>query len=335
MIASVDVLIVGAGPAGISCARALGGSPLRVLLLERNEAIGPKRCAGGLTRQAARFGVPEARVRRFPLQTVRLDSRPPFRIHLKYPLLTVRRDDLAQAHLSALKGAAAVEIRTGTRLLALRGDTAETSRGTFRFRTLVAADGSRSVVRRHLGLPVRQGIGCYYEVAAVTQEMLFCFRPQQVRSGYLWAFPHVDHTNVGIGFNPAFLPVPAAKSLLRRFMAEQGFEPGGARLRGGTIPYGYCGHRFGSIYLAGDAAGLASRATGEGIAQALVSGREIGKKILDPGYGMPELRRLLVTKRRQEIYWRVFERIPPLQAFLLASYFRLMKRPWMQSFMGY
>jgi heterodisulfide reductase subunit A-like polyferredoxin len=45
----VDVLIVGAGPAGLSCAKALGDSNLNVLVLEKNKIVGPKVCAGGIT----------------------------------------------------------------------------------------------------------------------------------------------------------------------------------------------------------------------------------------------------------------------------------------------
>ena len=51
---------------------------------------------------------------------------------------------------------------------------------------------------------------------------------------------------------------------------------------------------------AGDAAGLASRASGQGVPFALVSGRGIGRKILDPACDMAEFRRMLAVKRRQE-----------------------------------
>jgi hypothetical protein len=44
---------------------------------------------------------------------------------------------------------------------------------------------------------------------------------------------------------------------------------------------------------------------------------------------------MLVLKRRQEGYWRFFESMPRLQKVLLTSYFTMMKRPWMQAYMGY
>ena len=46
-----DVIIVGAGPAGLRCAEILGQSKLSVLLLEKNAKMGQKVCAGGITRK--------------------------------------------------------------------------------------------------------------------------------------------------------------------------------------------------------------------------------------------------------------------------------------------
>jgi choline dehydrogenase-like flavoprotein len=46
---SYDVIIVGAGPGGLACARALAGSGKRVLVLEKAASLGKKICAGELT----------------------------------------------------------------------------------------------------------------------------------------------------------------------------------------------------------------------------------------------------------------------------------------------
>lgn len=330
-----DVIIIGAGPAGIACAQALAGSSLRVLMLEKNESIGPKICAGGLTRMAARFGVPADRVRSFPEQVVCLDGRPPFRIVLNHPMITVNRIDLARHHLAGIDRASNVEIAVETRVTRLSDSAVWTDRGVFSFRFLVAADGSQSIARKHLGLPSRFGIGLYYEIPTRSDEVLFQFKPGIVRSGYLWTFPHRDCTNIGIGFNPDRLTAGLAKVILQQFLQEKGFSRDGVPLRGGMISHLYRGHQFGNLFLAGDAAGLASKASGEGIPFALVSGREIGRVILDPRYPMPEFRRMLALKRRQEGYWSFFESVPRLHRTLLTAYFTMMKRPWMQEYMGY
>jgi geranylgeranyl reductase len=329
-----DVIIIGAGPAGLACARALAGSSLRVLLFESKETIGPKVCAGGLTRIAAQFGIP-GEARSFSIQTVFVDERPPFLIDLTHPLKIVDRATLAAHHLKGIEKAPNVEVAAATRVIGLAENAVTTNRGVFHFRHLVAADGSQSFVRRHLGLPTKFGIGLYYEVPQRADEVVFQFKPRIIRSGYLWIFPHRSFTNIGIGFNPDTLTAGLAKVILQQFLQERGFSRDGIPLRGGLISHLYCGHQFGNIFLAGDAAGLASKASGEGIPSALVSGREIGRKILDPAYDMAEFRDFLALKRRQEGYWRFFESLPGMQGFLLSAYFTMMKRHWMQVYMGY
>lgn len=330
-----DVIIIGAGPAGLACAQALAGSSHRVLLVEKNEVIGPKICAGALTRAAVDFGIPEDQARTFHSQMVHIDERAPLQIVLTRPLKMVDRSALARHHLRNIEKAANIEWVTGVRVTGVAGDSIATDRGEFTFRHLVAADGSQSMARKHLGLPSRFGIGLYYEVPRIFDEVHFHFKTGIIRSGYFWVFPHLEHTNIGVCFNPDTFTAGLAKIALQQYIRERGFERGGARLKGGLINHLYCGFRFGNIFLAGDAAGLASRPSGEGIPFALVSGREIGRKILDEAYDMKQFRGLLSLKRRQEAYSRLFESLPPLQKIFLASYFRMMRYGWMQAYMGY
>jgi flavin-dependent dehydrogenase len=330
-----DVIIIGAGPAGLACAQALAGSSLSVLVVEKNEVIGPKICAGALTRAAVDFGVPEDKARTFHSQMVHIDERTPLQIVLTRPLKMVDRSALARHRLRNIEQASNIEWVTGTRVTGVAGDIIATDRGEFSFRHLVAADGSQSMVRKHLGLPSKFGIGLYYEVPQISDEVHFHFKTGIIRSGYFWVFPHLKHTNIGVCFNPDTFTAGLAKIALQQFLRESGFQRGGARLKGGLINHRYCGFHFGNIFLAGDAAGLASRPSGEGIPFALVSGREIGRKILDGTHDMKEFRGLLSLKRRQETYSQLFESVPPLQKIFLASYFRMMRYPWVQAYMGY
>ena len=50
-----EVVIVGAGPGGLRCAEILGQAGKKVLLLEKNAVIGPKICAGGVTRKSIKL----------------------------------------------------------------------------------------------------------------------------------------------------------------------------------------------------------------------------------------------------------------------------------------
>ena len=290
-----DVIIIGAGPAGIACADALAGSSLSVLLVEKNEIVGPKICAGGLTRMAFDFGIPEDKARTFHIHTVHIDGRPPCRIVLTNPLKMVDRTSLGRYHLSKVEKARNIELLTGAKLVAVDQSSIVTTKGAFRYRHLVAADGSLSPVRKHPGLPSKFGVGLYYEVPRISDDVLFHFKPGIVRSGYLWVFPHRTHTNIGICFNPDTFTAGLAKIICSSTFRKRGFS-GGRPPEGGPDQPSLLRFPFRHIFLAGDAAGLASRPSGEGIHFALASGREIGRKILDPGYDMKEFRALLSLK---------------------------------------
>ena len=129
----------------------------------------------------------------------------------------------------------------------------------------------------------------------------------------IWVFPHLTHTNIGICFNPDTFHGRPGENHPAAVHPGKGVSRDGARLKGGLINHLYCGFHFGDIFLAGDAAGLASRPSGEGIHFALASGREIGRKILDAGYDMKEFSALLSLKRRQDGYSQLFESVPRLR----------------------
>jgi geranylgeranyl reductase len=88
-----DVIIIGAGPGGLECARQFRNTGLSVLLIEKNKTIGPKVCAGGLTTLVADFDIPESKIRRFQSYDVFLEKIPHL-IKLANPLKTISRLDL-------------------------------------------------------------------------------------------------------------------------------------------------------------------------------------------------------------------------------------------------
>ena len=88
------------------------------------------------------------------------------------------------------------------------------------------------------------------------------------------------------------------KEIFIEFLKRFSLDPSILTFRAGTINACYLGHRFGPIYLAGDAAGLASPVTGEGIAQALISGHEVALEILDPTYRSQKIPKLAARHRR-------------------------------------
>jgi len=69
-------------------------------------------------------------------------------------------------------------------------------------------------------------------------------------------------------------------------------------IRAEYINYDYQGWRFGSSFLIGDAAGLASGLTGEGIYPAIISGEETARAIIYPDHSTDVMKNLIRRHRR-------------------------------------
>jgi geranylgeranyl reductase len=121
---------------------------------------------------------------------------------------------------------------------------------------------------------------------------------------------------------------------LENFLNSQNYQYSANNLYAAPVNYALEGHNFLNIFLIGDAAGLASKTTGEGIAFALTSGKEIAKKILSPDYMTPELIKILKFKKRQENILKIFETLPFLQTTLFKIFIKLMRKKWFQMYFG-
>jgi len=302
-----DILVVGAGPAGISAALALARAGARVMLIDRDEAPGRKACAGGLTEEAWR------RAGLDPL------SPPPFAetfdalaVHTvlgrlvlrgeraKPVLMTVDRRRF-QGRLLDDAAALGVTVRLKERLMCVDGPVARTDKESIRFDRMVAADGAASRVRRSLGLcrgaaikalQLRVPSRVSRPAAVEDRAPAVWFAPLRMATGYGWCFPFGGELRLGLGLPAKATETRRKREIFEQWLSEIGVAGGRTRIEAGTVPCEYAGHRFGRIFLAGDAAGLASPLTGEGIYQAIVSGEEVAREITDTTYRsrvIPEL----------------------------------------------
>jgi geranylgeranyl reductase len=329
-----DVIVVGAGPGGLECANQLKNSSLSVLLIEKNKMIGPKTCAGGLTHLSSNFKIPGEKTRSFTLHKVNLENKK-HEIKLINPIRTISRHELGQYQLHEIENARNVKILKDTKVVGIKENKVLTNSGNYYFRYLVGADGLNSIVRRHLGLNSDICIGLYYEIHRITDTCIWYFNPHLLKAGYIWVFPHKTHTNIGIYFNLKHLKSKSAKEILMQYLNDNDYEFSEEGFKGAPVNCSYQGSIFNNIFLVGEAAGLVSKATGEGISLALISGREIGKKILNPEYGMVDLYRALKYKKRQERFLKIYVIFPFFQNVLCKSFLYFMKRGWFQSYIGY
>jgi geranylgeranyl reductase family protein len=311
MADSYDVIVAGAGPGGAAAAYFLGESGRRVLVLEKERLPRYKACGGGLSAALlAQFPfsfepVYESRVTAFayclrgeavviplPESPMRMVMRAEF-------------DSFLLAHARA-------EVRPGCAVRSVR-ETADrvevTTAGgeTFTAPFLIGADGANSAVARSLGWRRGKAPGAALEAeVAVPADVYarFAARPTlffgDVRLGYLWVFPKRNHLSVGIG---ALLPKPGLlQQKLRAVMAREGIDLRGAPLHGHPLPFNWRPSRVASrrILLAGDAAGLTDPLSGEGIRQAITSGRLAAEMILA---GRPQDYAALVERRVGSARW--------------------------------
>jgi len=70
----------------------------------------------------------------------------------------------------------------------------------------------------------------------------------------------------------------------------------------------------------GDAAGLASGFSGEGIHFALLSGEDVAKQIINPKYKSPKIKEILKIKENHEKYVKFLVRIGKFRGWIFELY---------------
>ena len=329
------MIIVGGGPAGLQCARDLSASSLRVLLLEKQEGFGDKLCAGGLTRKGMDLlGIPDQVIEHNILHTaIHSRKRDAGSVTRVPALCTVNRRALGTYQRSLLNGTS-VEVRTGSQVVEIRDRELVLKDGkTYGFNFLVGADGYSSLVRRHLGLKVEKKlIGFQYRIPLVQEVPLLeiFLDARRFSVWYAWIFPHKDHIAVGCCCDPRYADPQKIKDQFHEWLKDRGIDPGENNLESCPIAYDYRGVKFDHIFLVGEAAGMASGFTGEGIYQSLVSGQEVARMILEPAYEPVQLAEALKYNHILERVMRLFRWAGPFKANLQEFLLILMNREWLR-----
>jgi geranylgeranyl reductase len=330
-----DVIIVGGGPAGLECARELSKSSLRVLLLEKEEGFGDKLCAGGLTTKDMEvLPLPDHIIEQKILRTSIHSRRRDAGTVTKVPaLFTVDRRVLGAYQRSLLDGTA-VEVRTNSQVAEIRDLSVVLKDGTaYGYRYLVGADGYSSMVRRHLGLKVQKKLIGFQYTIPVKQEypaLEINMDARRFSVWYAWIFPHGDTIAVGCCCDPRRADPQKIKAGFHDWLNDRKIDPGDARLESYPIAYDYRGVKFDNTFLVGEAAGLASGFTGEGIYQSLVSGQEVARMILDPMHKADKLDQVLKYNRILERVMALFRWAGPLRGALQEFLVILMNKEWLR-----
>lgn len=340
---SIEHIVVGAGPAGLRAAQVLAEAGREVVVLERNARVGPKTCGGGLSTKAVRelraLGLPDdagltsiahASFRGEPALSLDPD-------HARIRTISRERLGRYQAEWATAAGA---EIRTDAPVTAIDFDahTLRYDGRSLRYRHLIGADGSGSAVRRALGLSTPRAFfaGEFNVPGRRLLDLGVAFDSDVLASGYFWVFPHEEYTCIGAGAHKGKVRPSTIRPFIERRMAEMGIDPSATPYEGAAIEVEFLGFDFPhDVHLVGDAAGMPSGLTAEGIYSALVSGEEVARRILDPRFPMPKTRHWLRIKRAHDTLGRLWLRRSPRElslSALRALCHRKSGRRWISAF---
>ncbi|MEO5974037.1 MAG: geranylgeranyl reductase family protein [Ilumatobacteraceae bacterium] len=305
MTTKYDVLIVGAGPAGIAAALTLQTSDVNVTVIDKAQFPRDKCCGDGLTTGALRIldelgfnpeTVPSWRV------CTEAWLRSPSGREMCMPLPSGPSQFAAIAARLELDSAMVAHARNrGVRIIDGHGFTSLTMHSDHlvveiedqepvQCNFLIACDGIWSPVRKSLGLSSQGYLGEWHafrqyahNVTGPARDRLCVFFERDLLPGYAWSFP-LDDGRVNIGFGilrggrhtvqdmkqlwPDLLTRPHIRQALGDeviFEDRHTAWPIPARVTKATLGVG-------RVLFAGDAACVSDPLTGEGIGQALLSG---------------------------------------------------------------
>jgi flavin-dependent dehydrogenase len=288
-----DVIVVGGGPAGSSCAWRLAKHGIEALVLDRARFPRLKLCAGWITPEVVR--ALELDPATYPASFLTFET---VRIHIKGMSfkLNAQQHSIRRIELDAwlLERSGAEVARHDVREIRREGDGFVIDE-TYRCRRLVGAGGTRCPVYRTVFRDLHPRADSHR--AAVLEEELACdwqdgachlwFFDNRL-PGYSWYVPKAGgHLNVGIGGMSTKLrergqDIKEQWAHLAGALAGSGMLPRARRAPRGYTYYlrgaGDAVHDRGA-YILGDAAGLATRDLCEGIGPAVESGLRAAEAI--------------------------------------------------------
>ncbi len=316
-----DVVIVGAGPAGCSAAIQLAGSGLKIALLDKATFPRDKTCGDALSvdviNQLAMLSEDLAKdfekfTEKMPSYGVQIFS--PNHKHVDIPFIHKNKkscgyicermnfDNFLFEHVKRYSNIAIYENYTVSN--AEHNDSRvfiQTNKENFSAEIIIASDGAHSIIAKNLSdINVEKehysaGLRVYYEGVKSFHEENFIELHffKDILPGYLWIFPLPDNkANVGIGMLSSAVSkkkvnlkttlqnlINTHPNFKERFKDANPLET----IKGYGLPLGskkrnISGERF---LLTGDAAALIDPFSGEGIANAIRSGRVAAEHVIN------------------------------------------------------
>lgn len=340
-----DVIVVGGGPAGISCAYVLSLSGARVALLDKASFPRDKTCGDAISLDvvkqlewmhpllAENFRQLESKL---PSYGIRFVS--PGGYELDLPVIkngipthgyTCERYVFDQFMMEQLMSNTQAEVFFNCRVTDVRVLGSEvqidTDRGVFLADVVVGADGAQSVVnKKTINNPVEKahysaGLRQYYSnvTGFSSGQLIELHFFRELLPGYFWIFPLPGNkANVGLGVPSKVVRrkklnlketfqniIENEPSIRERFANAKELED----IKGYGLPLGSKKRPVSAerVILTGDAAGLINPCSGEGIANAIRSGR-VGAGLLLRAIKEKNFSAQSMKRYDRELYKRVW-----------------------------
>ncbi len=294
-----DVIIVGAGPAGIAAASVLNKSNINYCIIEKNKFPREKLCGGGLTSKCVnlldKLGLDYKNIYSVRRKDVELVARNvKAEVKLASGIVMV---DRAEFDYNNLKQVIKNNYHEEETITKIDNDVLVTNKDLYKFKYIIFADGVNGFSRK---LIKGRKLGFCVEFKSKEKTTKTVFDVGAIKKGYGWIFAKKDHTTIGLG------TMKSAKadyqSLLVAFCKKHGFEIQKREIRGYHIPVFskniYKQSIQNNYILVGDAASLVDPIGGEGIYYALLSGMKAAESIIETTSGKQDLKKIYLNKTK-------------------------------------
>ncbi|MCF8242157.1 MAG: geranylgeranyl reductase family protein [Melioribacteraceae bacterium] len=337
-----EVIVIGSGPSGSVAAILLAKAGIDTLIIEREKLPRHKTCGGGLVNRARNYlpvNIQKVIHREyFEVSIFDHQNNSEFIVRDSLPIITMILREEFDNYLvrSAVENGAG--IFDDCKVLDIEEEEknvrVETEHGNYNAGFVIGADGVYGISSKVLGN--RQNIKCLPAVEAEIETADSNYRTEIARfdlgffdHGYGWTFPKRDHLSVGViayksnqeNLNKLFDEYAKKLSLNILKIHKHGF----------VIPFitKYGNISTKRILLTGDAAGFVDPLTGEGIGNAILSGKFAAQSIIEGELNVDSIQLsyrnkikddILIELKYSAFLAKLFYNHPAVRKFLLKKY---------------
>ncbi len=299
---SYDIIIVGAGPAGSAASIILANKGFKVAIIEKKNLPRHKHCGGCISSrsisslQKLGINIESVSLHKYKGFTMRYGDLVTGYDWGDMKVYGVYREVFDYAITNKAIDAGVVILKNQVKKLRMEDDIIFVfldNDNILETKVLFGADGIHSIIRKEIGVTYQKNkLGfCLETEVPATDEIIDSYNDRlsldfsYFKEGYIWAFPKKLGKTINIGFGTDFHTVKNSKipikEILQRYAQDKGLSL--PRIHGAFIPFGGTVDCFGrnTVILLGDAAGLVSPLSGEGISYALESGIYAAESAID------------------------------------------------------